>query len=88
LHDLGGNAPRFCAECEAHADLGGALAHDVRHDAVDPDDTQHQRNGRRDGEQGHREGHLACRTIEDFLQGPHLRDGEIAVDCVNSTPHR
>ena len=63
------DARRLRAERQAHADLAGALAHDVRHHAVDANHAEQQRDAGGDREKHHRERHLRGRAIEGDLQG-------------------
>ena len=77
------DARRLRAEREAHADFSRALTHDVGHDAVDANDAEQQRDAGGDGEQDHRERHLCRRAVEDVLQRPHLRKGQVRVDRID-----
>ncbi len=68
------------AECEAHAELLGALGDGVRHDAVEADGGEGGGEAGEDGEQHHGEAARSGAGGDELVHGGDVGDGDIGVD--------
>ncbi len=86
-HDGEGIEDRLAPSAMRIADLGTALAHDIRDHSVDSDTSEKKRRRREGDEEGHREARGSDGAPDDILEAANLGKGDLGVDAAHNRLH-